>query len=250
MAPSAIAPSEPVVITSNGSTLGLYSSSPDSDVAAPAVQAPAVGYRGYHHITWWVGNAKQAASYYITRMGFKAVAKRDLSTGCRHIASHVVQNGNVRLVFTSPLLASEPYGKRLDKNRLSAEDQALLEEMHEHQEKHGDAVKDVAFEVDDVQAVYATAVQRGAKVVYEPKVLSDESTGDVAVASVRTYGDTTHTFIQNQGYSGPFLPGYQAVAYIDPTEHYLPTCTLDVVDHCVGNQDWDQMEDACDLSVV
>lgn len=33
-------------------------------------------YVGFDHILWYVGNAKQAASYYITRMGFKPIAYR------------------------------------------------------------------------------------------------------------------------------------------------------------------------------
>jgi 4-hydroxyphenylpyruvate dioxygenase len=235
------------VITSNGVSLPLYSSSPDSDVAAPAVQAPTAGYRGYHHVTWWVGNAKQAASYYTTRMGFRPVAKRDLNTKSRHIASHVVENGNVRFVFTSPLLSTRPTRELPEKDRLSEEDQELLEEIHTHLEKHGDAVKDVAFEVDSVRAVYAGAVEKGATGVREPTVLRGGKDGDVLIASVRTYGDTTHTFIEKQGYTGVFLPGYQAVVEIDPILKHLPTCDLQVIDHCVGNQDWDEMEDACDL---
>jgi hypothetical protein len=34
----------------------------------------AKGYRAFDHVLWYVGNAKQAASYYVTRMGFKHVA--------------------------------------------------------------------------------------------------------------------------------------------------------------------------------
>ena len=32
------------------------------------------GYQAFDHVLWYVGNAKQAASYYVTRMGFKHVA--------------------------------------------------------------------------------------------------------------------------------------------------------------------------------
>lgn len=32
------------------------------------------GYRAFDHVLWYVGNAKQAASYYVSRMGFKHVA--------------------------------------------------------------------------------------------------------------------------------------------------------------------------------
>src|SRR5437016_5707272 len=32
------------------------------------------GYRAFDHVLWYVGNAKQAASYYVARLGFKHVA--------------------------------------------------------------------------------------------------------------------------------------------------------------------------------
>lgn len=92
-------------------------------------------YKGYHHVHWYVGNAKQAASFYVTRMGFERVAYKGLETGSRAIASHVVRNGNVTFVLTSPL-------RNLDKAQMfSKEDQELLKQIHTHQEAHGDAVK-------------------------------------------------------------------------------------------------------------
>lgn len=54
------------------------------------------GYQGYDHVHWYVGNAKQAASYYVTRLGFKHIAYRGLETGSRLVTSHVVGNGLVR----------------------------------------------------------------------------------------------------------------------------------------------------------
>jgi 4-hydroxyphenylpyruvate dioxygenase len=92
-------------------------------------------YKGYHHVHWYVGNAKQAASYYISRMGFERVAYKGLETGSRAIASHVVRNGNITFVLTSPLRCLE------HSTRFSTEDEQLLKEIHLHQERHGDAVK-------------------------------------------------------------------------------------------------------------
>ncbi|CAL3967794.1 unnamed protein product, partial [Diplocarpon coronariae] len=107
----------------------------------------------------YVGNAKQAASYYTTRLGFHTVAYKGLETGSRYIASHVVANGNVRFVLTSPI-RSYPC---LDGDEpIADEEHRLLEEIYEHLGKHGDAVKDVAFEVDHVEAVYNQAVSAGA----------------------------------------------------------------------------------------
>jgi 4-hydroxyphenylpyruvate dioxygenase len=176
-------------------------------------------------------------------MGFTSLAKKDLTTGSRHIASHAIQNGNVTLVFCSPILSSRPRRGGID---IAEEERQLLEDMHEHLNQHGDAVKDVAFEVDDVYAVYSQAITRGATGVMAPKVSKDED-GEILMASIRTYGDTTNSFISKVNYTGSFLPGYKPYTYEDPISNILPKCQLDVIDHCVGNQDWDGMEEACEL---
>lgn len=44
------------------------------------------------HVTFWVGNAKQAASFYTSRFGFEYFAYKGLETGERKIAHHVVKN--------------------------------------------------------------------------------------------------------------------------------------------------------------
>lgn len=142
-------------------------------------------YQGYDNVHWYVGNAKQAAAFYITRMGFRRIAYRGLETGGRAVASHVVSNGKVVFIFTSPLFA--PNTK---KQEFSKEDQALLREVHEHLTLHGDAVKDVSFEVDDVEALYNAAVSRGAKAVSDPRTIKDDF-GSVKMATIQTYGDTS-----------------------------------------------------------
>jgi 4-hydroxyphenylpyruvate dioxygenase len=203
------------------------------------VQDPG-SYSGYDHVHWYVGNAKQAAAFYITRMGFERIAYRGLETGSRVVASHVVRNGSVTFVLTSPLQSSDTKS-----DNLSAEDRELLRRIHTHLETHGDGVCDVAFRVDDAHAVYDAAVTRGASIVHEPRTLKDEN-GSVTLAKIRTYGDTTHTLVQRSNYNGAFLPGYRAIKEIDPSSRYLPKVDLQVIDHCVGNQDWNEMDAACD----
>ncbi|KAF2119030.1 4-hydroxyphenylpyruvate dioxygenase [Lophiotrema nucula] len=197
-------------------------------------------YRGYHHVHWYVGNAKQAASYYVSRMGFERVAYRGLETGSRAIASHVIRNGNVTFVLTSPLRCLE------QSTRFSHDEEMLLQEIHAHQERHGDAVKDVAFEVDNLDAIYSSAVAAGAESISAPHAISD-SNGTVRLATIKTYGDTTHTLIEKPSYNGIFLPGYRAESTAkDPLSKFLPQVNLEAIDHCVGNQDWDEMENICD----
>ncbi|CZR58200.1 probable 4-hydroxyphenylpyruvate dioxygenase [Phialocephala subalpina] len=235
MAPSATGPT---VLSSTGSVTPLYSESN----GAVQSQTHRVGdYRGYDHITWYVGNAKQAASYYITRLGFKSIAYSGLEIGSRYTSSHVVGSGSVRFVLTSPIRSSQD-----PKNEISETDRALLKEIHQHLEEHGDGVKDVSFEVDDVKAVYEHAVANGAVSVSEPKVVTEKGKGEVLMATIRTYGDTTHTLIDRSKYTGAFLPGYKSVEGEDSLGKFLPGIELEAIDHCVGNQDWGKMNEACE----
>jgi 4-hydroxyphenylpyruvate dioxygenase len=234
MAPSAItppiiSPSSITFLTSNHKSGTVYKT-PD--------------FHGYDHITWYVGNAKQAASYYTTRLGFYTIAYRGLETGSRYVASHVVANGDVRFVLTSPI---KSYSCLDEDEPIPIKDRLLLKEIHEHLEKHGDAVKDVAFEVDDVEAVYSQAVGQDAASVQEPRTTYGDG-GAVTTAIIQSYGDTTHTLISRAHYSGVFLPGYKATPRkkADPFQHILPTVPLEAIDHCVGNQPWGAMEAACE----
>lgn len=74
---------------------------------------------------------------------------------------------------------------------------------------HGDGVRDVAFTVDDATAIYENAIKQGAASIRPPTKLEDKD-GYVIVSSIKTYGDTTHTFIERANYKGLFLPGFQA----------------------------------------
>ncbi|KAI0837360.1 putative 4-hydroxyphenylpyruvate dioxygenase [Hypoxylon sp. FL0890] len=208
-----------------------------------AVQAGLHNFQGYDHVTWWVGNAKQAASYYNTLFGFTTIAYRGLETGSRFFTSYVVANGDIRFVFTSPIRS---YVHLRKDEAISEDDYALLKEMHDHLEKHGDAVKDVAFEVDNVEGVYYKAVEQGASPVQPPLLLCDKQDGDVLTAVIRTYGDTTHTLISRRNYPGVFMPGFQAKSP-PPSSVVLPPVNLARIDHCVGNQSWGEMVAACDF---
>ncbi|EME44291.1 hypothetical protein DOTSEDRAFT_71953 [Dothistroma septosporum NZE10] len=235
-----MAPGALIATNDTGRITSLHDS--DSSCSAHPVQAlkRQVEYRGYDHVTWWVGNAKQVAQYYTTRLGFEPVAHKGLETGSRYVASHVVQNNGVRFVFTSPIRSST----RQTLSEAPLNEQRLLNEIYAHLDKHGDGVKDVAFEVDDVHTVYTNAMHNGAESVLAPHADTSPD-GDVLSASIRTYGDTTHTFITRTTYTGAFLPGYRASTAKDPVNAYLPPINLEAIDHCVGNQGWDEMDDAC-----
>lgn len=232
------------------SAAGSKLTSLEAILAAPPSLTPplptlAADLHGYDHVTWYVGNAKQAATYYVARMGFQHIAYRGLETGSRSIASHVVSNGRAIFVLTSPTRASNGWCTDEPQDLPDAERQ-LLREMQTHIDLHGDAVKDVAFAVDNVEALYTAAVAKGAVSVQQPVTVSSEQDGVIVTAIIKTFGNTTHTLVDRSKYQGCFLPGFRATPVSDPMEKYLPKISLEVVDHFVGNQDWDRMKSACD----
>lgn len=115
------------------------------------------------------------------------------------------------------------------------------EEFNAHLTKHGDAVKDVAFTVDDAAGIYQKAVDRGATSVMEPTKFEDED-GFVIMSTVKTYGDTTHTFVQRDNYKGLFLPDFAKHHFTEVYNTIQEPPKLLFIDHCVGNQPDGEME--------
>lgn len=174
--------------------------------------------QGTDHIEFYVGNAKQAAQFYQYCMGFELVAYAGPETGMRDRASYVLLQNKIRFVLTTALRSDT--------------------EIAEHVHRHGDGVKVLALWVDDTRKAFHETTSRGAVTVREPEVLKDEF-GEVVVASIRTYGDTLHTFVERKNYNGSFLPGYKAVR---PAIPIVPT-GLKYVDHCVGNVELGKMNE-------
>lgn len=168
------------------------------------------------HIEFWVGNAKQAAHFYRTAMGFDLVAYSGLETGVRERASYVVQQGKIRLVLSTPLTPDHP--------------------MADHIKLHGDGVKRIGLEVEDAAQAHAEAVKRGARSVEEPAAKEDEH-GKIVTASIATYGDTLHTFVERKNYAGAFAPGFV------PRELKGADVGLAAVDHIVGNVELGKMDE-------
>lgn len=106
------------------------------DYERPTVRPEIGTFYGFDHVTFWVGNALQAASFYTSRLGFEYLAYQGLETGHREFACHAVRNGKATFVFKSPY---NPSGHP---------------EFDAHHNKHGDGVRDVAFTVDDAAGIF------------------------------------------------------------------------------------------------
>lgn len=117
------------------------------------------------------------------------------------------------------------------------------ETMNHHLIKHGDGVRDIAITVDDSTAAYDYAVKNGAVSIRPPTKLEDKD-GHVIISSIKTYGDTTHTFVERKNYTGLFLPGYSPHYHKEVFNTVLPPVKFEKVDHIVGNQPNLEMESA------
>jgi 4-hydroxyphenylpyruvate dioxygenase len=177
----------------------------------------------WDHLHFYVGNAKQAAHFYATAFGFEIVAYAGPETGVPGRASYLVRQNDLRFVLTSSLLPGGP--------------------ISDHVAAHGDGIRDVALRVADAREAFAAAVAAGATSVSPPERFEDEH-GAVVLASIATYGDTIHTFVERGAYRGPFLPGFVAVTG-GPRANHAPG--LRAIDHCVGNVGWNEMDTWADF---
>jgi len=63
----------------------------------------------------------------------------------------------------------------------------------------------------------------------------------VILASVQTYGDTIHTFVERKNFKGTFLPGFKEHFLKEPFNKLVTEPGLQYIDHCVGNQEDNEM---------
>jgi 4-hydroxyphenylpyruvate dioxygenase len=173
---------------------------------------------GIDYIHFAVGNAKQAAHYYSTAFGMQVTAYRGPETGHRDLAEYVVESGAARFLIAGAVHGGTDVGR--------------------HVCEHGDGVIDVAIRVPDAAHAYELAVARGATGITEPTVEEDEH-GKVVTATIATYGETRHTFVQRRDYSGVFLPGFEAR---EPLVRPADPCFTSI-DHVVGNVELGHMDE-------
>lgn len=170
------------------------------------------------YIEFFCGNAKQSAIYYQYAFGFKLVAYSGLETGNKSYASYILEQGKIRFILTTPY-----------------SDDSFISQ---HIKKHGDGVRDVAFEVDDAAKAFNETVKRGAIPVMEPTIIETED-GKFVKSSIKTFGDTIHTFVERKDYKGKFLPGF--VEASGKCLIGINDANLKSVDHMVGNVELGKM---------
>src|SRR5438094_5755029 len=121
---------------------------------APAAQEDFLPLEGTDYIEFYVGNAKQAAHFYQSALGFQPVAYSGPETGVRERASYAVRQNKITFVLTTPIRAKHP--------------------IADHIHKHGDGVEATALKVKDRTSALKETTNRGGKSQMEQKILKDE----------------------------------------------------------------------------
>jgi 4-hydroxyphenylpyruvate dioxygenase len=182
-----------------------------------ATQTDFLPLQGTDYVEFYVGNAKQAANYYMNTFGFQSLAYAGPETGVMDRASYAIRQNKLTFLLTTPLRPGN--------------------EIADHIYKHGDGIKAIALMVDDATRSWEETTKRGAKSYLKPNKNKDEY-GEAILSGIHVYGDTVHVFVERKNYKGVFLPGF-----IKWENKFFKTTDTGLlyVDHCVGNVGWNQM---------
>lgn len=176
---------------------------------------------GWDAIVFVVGNATQAAHYYMSAWGMELEAYCGPENGNRDHKAFVLRSGSIRFVLKGGVDPDSP--------------------LLDHHRRHGDGVVDISLEVPDVDRCIQQAHTAGATVLEEPHDVSDEH-GTVRLASIATYGETRHTLVDRSRYEGPYLPGYVARTSTYTKREDAPKRLFQALDHIVGNVELGKMD--------
>lgn len=167
-------------------------------------------------VEYYVGSAKQWAYYHQHALGFSLRGYAGPETGVRDRVSYLLEQGSVRLIFTSFLNYDST--------------------IADHVRLHGDGVKDVSINVENIGDTVDFIRKRGVvKVRGERKIKVDS--GTVRTAEINAYGETVHTLTDYSEADSDLPSGYVEV------ETRSDPVGLKKIDHVVGNVE-DRMMDS------
>ena len=143
--------------------------------------------KDFNHIEFYVGNAKQAAFYYIHSFGFRPFAYCGPETGLKDRVSYVLKQNKIYFIFSSALSPSSHISDWIS--------------------NHGDGVRDIAFKVGSSKNAYDAVINKGAISNSNYSIVENKD-GFYDISSIKTYGDTIHSFISDSGYNGHWAPNF------------------------------------------
>ena len=148
---------------------------------------------GIDHVELYVGNALQAAYFYAHAFGFKRGRLRAASRPARATAPRTCsQQGRIRLVLTGALHSG-------------LADRRAPRQARRRREGHR------AVRCPTSTHAYREATEPRRRRASRAARASTDEHGTVRLATIATYGETLHTFVDRCDYDGAFLPGYEPV---------------------------------------
>ncbi len=126
------------------------------------------------HIHFYVEDVRHTYHWFVHTLGFQPVATR--ANG--HTCTSVVKSGSVYFVFSSPLTLASPVTQFL--------------------QRHPPGVVDIAFRIQNVEAVMEKAVLAGARVL-QPIQQQQQVGGYVKWGKIAAWGSLSHTLIETTG---------------------------------------------------
>lgn len=166
-------------------------------------------------VEFYVGSARQWAYYHQNALGFNLKAYSGPETGVRNKVSYLLQQGQVKLVFTSFL------------NQDSA--------ISEHIRMHGDGVRDVSIKVENLDDTLEFIKKRDVVKITKNESRREDN-GKLRTAEINTYGETIHSLNDYSDYDSDLPPKFELV------DSETRSIGLKKIDHVVGNVEEKNMD--------
>ena len=154
----------------------------------------------YAYIEYYVGMAKMVAYWHVKALGFEVVGYAGPETGSSGKVSYLLAKNGIRLVISS---AAKPSNYDI----LSFVD------------RHGNGVKRIVYQVDNVEKAFDKAVARGAVPINKPERKEDQS-GYITEASILLFDRKEIAFFNDDHYHGLFRPKYQPLKIVGFTPDF------------------------------
>ncbi|OJW52759.1 MAG: 4-hydroxyphenylpyruvate dioxygenase [Alphaproteobacteria bacterium 41-28] len=187
--------------------------------------------RGIDYIEMYVFNAFQAANFYRSVFGFNIVAYAGPETGMKDQISYFLQQGSIRLLISSTTNQNSPLLK--------------------HVINHDESIKDIAITANNVSQLYEIATKAGAISILEPTEINDGKVRMIK-ATIATFGNTVHSFIERKNPSSHELPFYTPLNY-SPNQNPAGLESLDHIAVAIetgGLETWQKFyEDVLEFNV-
>lgn len=187
---------------------------------ASTIATNTVGIRSFGYVEFYVGSAKAVAYWHINGLGFELAGYAGPETGMADRVSYYLTKNDLQVVITSPVRPTD-------------------REVCDFVVKHGDGVKRMAYNVDDVEDAYKYAIAHKAVGLRAPERIEDEN-GWVIEAAIKVYDDTEVVLVNSDNYKGIFKPGYEKPR-MQIAGHGRET-GLERIDHIVGNVRINEMD--------